>query len=219
MATRFIYLFLFLPFARAKRKGRKKNPTVINNRLKYPSARHWAAGGWRGERGRRRSPLGCGSARALPVRIPEDLRLWAGRRPRGPASPFAVPPLLRAATGGARDFVSLWCYRCRLSAHEVPAGAGSGSALPSHDGRRGPARGAGLAPGAAPGQLSSSGRDRCLPRPGERSRSGGVPDGPAAGALRWRWHRPEKGVRLKIAASRGRLRLMGELRAGSLRAR
>ncbi|XP_058708647.1 collagen alpha-2(I) chain-like [Poecile atricapillus] len=31
------------------------------------------------------------------------------------------------------------------------------------------------------------GTDRCLPRPGERSRSGGVPDGPGAGALRWRW--------------------------------
>lgn len=168
------YLFIYIfAFCKGKEEGSKK-PTVINTGLNT----HLRATGLR-EAGEgstaacslaRRSPLGCSSARALPVRNPEDLRLWPGRRPRGPAILFPVPlhpPALRAGNRGARNFLSVWCFRSRLAAYEVPAGAGAGSAVSSHDGRRGPARGAGLAPGPGPGQLSSSGRGQrgSLPPP------------------------------------------------------
>lgn len=95
--------------------------------------------------------------------------------------------------------------------------------MPSHDGRRGPARGAELAPGAGTGTALKFGegaaRIAACPGRGNDPAPAGSPMAPGRGLCAGGGHRPEKGVQLKDSVSSGRLRLMGELRAGSLRAR
>ncbi|XP_054703046.1 translation initiation factor IF-2-like [Grus americana] len=118
-----------------------------------------------------------------------------------------------------------------LPVYEVPAGAGSGSAVPSHDALRGPARGLrarpevrgwlrgvrgsgvrGRPPRPAAGRASSQvrgggGADRCLPPAGGGGGCRGLGLAPAGvpggrGLCAGSGHRPERGVQLKNSSKK-----------------
>lgn len=218
-----LYLFIFIFCLLQGQRGKVgKKPTVINTGLNTHLRSRWPAGGRRGERGRppaaapRSAPA---QPEPFPCGFPRICSSGRGGGRGGPRAPFPCPPLLRAGNGVARDFLSVLCFRCRVSAHEVPAGAGA--AVPSHDGRRGPARGAEPAPGAGTALKFGEGAARIAASSGRGNdpAPAGSPMASGRGALRWRWAPARKRGSIKDSVSSARLRLMGELRAGSLRAR